>query len=712
MSKLKYSRSSLAAALRSGGIGSGDTVLVHLDLAALGDAEGAPTTASRNALVREALFEVVGPEGTVLVPTYSFSFCRQEDFDPDTTPAVCGAWNPAVDFPEEFRKLPGAVRSRDPIHSVAGVGPRAAELLENVPGTCFGTGSVFHRLHLAGAKILTLGLGLDEATYRHHVEERVGLPYRFRKLFTGKVKENGTFRKMGWVYYVRILADNATPDGSRLASLAEEEGICRVADVGAGRIRVVTCRDFDDLTERTLRRDPWFTARGPAADPIELEKARVGARPLAVPPLAPDATAKEIVDALWLLPRDIVSDGFDAALSALGAMAPMTVHEYPSGLEAGTWIVPEKWTCHEAYLETLDGRRLFSTEEHALHVVSYSLPFEGVVSREELLGHLHVHRSHPDAVPFVFKYYERDWGLCCSRRLRDSLTDEKYRVVIRTDFSYGTLKVGEVVARGATDRTFILCAHLCHPQQAADDMGGVAVGMKVMQALQRRKDLRFTYKYHILPETIGTVAYLHQNTALVPRMAGGLFLEMLGLSNPHSLQLSMKADTPLDRCLSTALREKDPQGRIGAYRNVVCNDERQYNGPGYRVPMLSLSRLAATATPGYSYPEYHSSLDVASILTEKSLAESVELVLYLIQALEDDVVPLNEYKGEAFCSRYGIFFDQITHTKAHEALFGVMDLIDGTRSVSEIAVARGIPIPTVKATVDELRRHGLVTLLP
>ena len=277
MSTLRYSRSSLAAALRSGGIGSGDTVLVHLDLAALGDAEGAPTPESRNALVRDALFDAAGPEGTILVPTYSFSFCRREDFDPETTPAVPGAWNPAVDFSEEFRKLPGAVRSRDPIHSVAGVGPRAQELLENVPGTCFGAGSVFHRLLLAGAKICTIGLGLDEATSRHHVEERVGVPYRFKKLFTGKVKENGTFRKMGWVYYVRILADNAFPDGSRLASLAEEEGICRPVPVGAGRVRVVSCRAFDDLTERALRRDPWFTARGPAGDPIELEKARVGA---------------------------------------------------------------------------------------------------------------------------------------------------------------------------------------------------------------------------------------------------------------------------------------------------------------------------------------------------------------------------------------------------------------------------------------------------
>ena len=197
MSKLSYSRSSFDDALRQAGVRPGDTLFVHVDLAALGDAEGATAAAARNALVREALFDAVGPEGTILVPTYTFSFCRGEKFDPETTTTAGGPWSPTADFLEEFRQLPRAVRSRDPIHSVAGVGPRAKELLESVPPTCFGEGSVFHRLLVAGAKICTIGLGLEEATFRHHVEERVGVPYRFKKLFTGRLKTNGECEKQG-----------------------------------------------------------------------------------------------------------------------------------------------------------------------------------------------------------------------------------------------------------------------------------------------------------------------------------------------------------------------------------------------------------------------------------------------------------------------------------------------------------------------------------
>ena len=99
----------------------------------------------------------------------------------------------------------------------------------------------------------------------------------------------------------------------------------------------------------------------------------------------------DLIRELWFLRRDIVSNGFDRALQRLAQEVPMTIHEYPTGEPCWTWRVPEKWTCDEAYLETLDGKRLLDYAEHPLHVVSYSLPFEGVVTREELLPHLHVH---------------------------------------------------------------------------------------------------------------------------------------------------------------------------------------------------------------------------------------------------------------------------------------------------------------------------------
>jgi aminopeptidase-like protein/aminoglycoside N3'-acetyltransferase len=696
----------LIHALRDVGLATGDTVFVHVSLEALGvDRDTAPEHRARS--VVDALREVVGPEGSLLLPTYTFSFCRQELYDVQETPTQGGPWSRSAEVLEYFRRLPGVVRSRDPIHSVAGLGPAASALLSGLPPTCFGPGSLYDRLRAAGAKICLLGPPLEEAVFRHHVEELVGVPFRFHKLFTGRIRDRGVTRQEGWLYYVRIMAPNGFPDGRRLEELARDAGVCRASRVGTGEVLAVECPAFFDFTAEQLRRDRWLTARGPAGDPVRLEDERVGSSPPAVR-LPREATMGEMIQALWRLPRDIVSDGYDAALAALATQVPMTIHAYPTGLECWTWIVPEKWTCHEAYLETLDGRRLFSYADNPLHVVSYSLPFAGEVGREELFRHLHVHPQLPDAVPFVFKYYQRDWGLCCSRELRDGLTDQRYRVVIRSDFSYGTLKVGEVVVPGRSPDTIVLCAHLCHPGMVNDDLTGVVVGIDVMRRLLEGPTPRFTYQFLIVPETIGSVAHLSQHPELLPRLKGGLFLEMLGREHSHALQLSFDGRSAVDRCFGEVLRRHSPAGWTTPFRTLAGNDERQFNAPGVRVPMLALTRQLPPADPDFPYREYHSSRDVPDLVPAGSLEASRDLVLRMLRTLDADRVPRNRFQGEVFCSRYGIHVDPFENPEGNQALFDIMFLIDGTRSVGDIAETCGISFEAVQGTVEELRRQGLV----
>lgn len=701
-----YTSADLIRGLEAIGIGKGDTLFVHVCLDRLGQPKACAGEAETNQFLLDALQTVVGAEGTILVPTYTFSFCRQEVFDIDNSPTAGGPWSTSAHFLEFFRNLPGVVRSADPIHSVAGLGPKAAALLGDVPNTCFGTDSVFARLLKADGKICNIGVELEEATFRHHAEEMAGVPFRFKKLFTGHIRQSGKLRKTGWVYNVRVLADNGYPEGTRLERKAIAAGVCRVARVGCGELKAVDSRAYFDLTVRELAEDPWLTAKGPATDLVRAEDQRIGSPRFEVN-LPADASMPEMMDALWHLPRDIMSAGYDAALDALATQAPMTVHEYATGTECWSWIVPEKWTCHEACLETLDGRRLFSYADNPLHVVSYSLPFDGIVTREELLRHLHVHPKIAEAIPFIFKYYERDWGLCCSKTLRDSLTDERYRVRIKTDFSYGTLKIGEVLIPGRSDECIVLCAHLCHPHQANDDLTGVLVGMKVARELLKRRDLRYTYRYLIVPETIGSIAYLNDHENLIPKIKGGLFLEMLGLNYPHGLQLSFQADTELDQCFRLALKRRDYHGWTGPFRSVIGNDERQFNGPGVRIPFLSLSRVLPPSSPDWPYREYHSSFDNPALVSMANMEESAALVLEMIDTLESNIVPVNRFKGEPFCSRYGLHIDWYTNPEGNKALFDILDHVDGTRSIAEIAERCGVSFEAVKSVVDELRRLGL-----
>ncbi len=431
------------------------------------------------------------------------------------------------------------------------------------------------------------------------------------------------------------------------------------------------------------------------------------------------ASMMDLIHELWRLKRDIVSDDFDRALSRLAGELghfdiPVTIHAYPTGESCWTWRIPEKWTCHSAYLETLDGRRLIDYDDYPLHVVSYSLPFEGVVNREELLRHLHVHPSLPEAIPFVFKYYERDWGLCTTQILRDTLRDEAYRVIIHTTFEPGTLKVAEAVVEGKSDKIFVLVAHLCHPAMVNDDLTGVVVGLDVMRnlaSMSKQEKPYFNYHLLILPETIGSVAYLSHNETLIPRMSAGLFLEMLGNESPHALQRSFQPASQADLCLGTAFKELEPHGYQGLYRKVIDNDERQFNAPGVRVPMLSLSRVESPkASQRPPYPQYHSSLDTPAIVTQERLEASCRVVLGLIEAWENNLYVVNNFKGEVFCSGYGIWIDYRSNPDGHRRLFEIMERCDGEHTIADISTELNISFHSVWKIVSLLESKQLVWL--
>ena len=233
--KSEITKEGLLGALKSVGITKGETVFFHISLDKLGS-----LTPGTDQNPMEALFEClrdsVGETGTVLVPAYTFSFFRRESFDIANSPAHGGLWSTSSDFLEFFRERKDTVRSRDPILSVAGIGPNALELLSDVPNTCFGEGSIFQRLKDCGARICVIGGGLQCATFTRYVEEFAGVPFRFKKLFSGHIRHGSSNIKTGWIYNARILSKNARPNGERLDSLCRLSGKCRSMRIGNGEV--------------------------------------------------------------------------------------------------------------------------------------------------------------------------------------------------------------------------------------------------------------------------------------------------------------------------------------------------------------------------------------------------------------------------------------------------------------------------------------------
>ncbi len=416
-------------------------------------------------------------------------------------------------------------------------------------------------------------------------------------------------------------------------------------------------------------------------------------------------TMRQFIDDLWFMRRDIVSDGFDRSLEYISQIIPLKIHKVASGSKCWTWRVPEKWSVNEAYIEDLHGHRLLDLKNHPLHIMSYSLPIDKVVTREELLRHLHTRPDRPGAIPFEFKYYERDWGLCLPHDWLGRFSEERYQVFIDSKFEHGHLKVGEHTIKGRSRETIAIIAHLCHPAMVNDDLSGVTVLVELAKELAKRKN-HFTYKFVLVPETVGSVAYLSRNEKLIPSLKYGIFLEMLGNDDIHALQLSRQGDTAIDRAARHVMKGAGQKFRLGGFREIVKNDEMVWNGPGVNIPTISVSR----AKPGFPhYPEYHTSDDDPSIISMERLEESKNIVLKMLNILERDYAPKRKFKGPIFLSRYGLWVDWRVNRKLSHALEKIMLNLEGDKSVFEIAEELDIDFDELLAYIDKFVAKGLAS---
>jgi aminoglycoside 3-N-acetyltransferase len=118
------------------------------------------------------LQDLLGPEGTLLMPTFPFVGSQlhyadtHDTFDTHRTPSRVGLAT------EVFRRMPGVIRSLHPTHPIAGWGQHARELLATHHlGTAFGRQSPLYKLCHQQGLVIGLGAGLSSFTILHVAEE-------------------------------------------------------------------------------------------------------------------------------------------------------------------------------------------------------------------------------------------------------------------------------------------------------------------------------------------------------------------------------------------------------------------------------------------------------------------------------------------------------------------------------------------------------------
>ncbi|WP_310550975.1 aminoglycoside N(3)-acetyltransferase [Paenibacillus glufosinatiresistens] len=236
---------------RACGLAEGQTVIAHASLSRLGFVVGGAET-----LIR-ALLTVLGPEGTLMIPSQTW-----KNLDPDTGvhgdlpaawrpiirehwPAYDPALTPAIGMgqaAEMLRTWPGAARSDHPARSFAAVGPKARHLtgghdLRNI----FGSGSPLDKLYQLGGHVLLIGVGHDKNTSLHLAETRAAYPSKRLVEESSAIMENGVRR---WVTYPTLEVNDS--DFTELGEAYEREQGPPIHRIGGAEVRFFEQRPFVD----------------------------------------------------------------------------------------------------------------------------------------------------------------------------------------------------------------------------------------------------------------------------------------------------------------------------------------------------------------------------------------------------------------------------------------------------------------------------------
>lgn len=251
----------------------------------------------------------------------------------------------------------------------------------------------------------------------------------------------------------------------------------------------------------------------------------------------------------------------------------------------------------------------------------------------------------------------------------------------------------------------LIACHVCHPSLANDSLSGVVLAAflaRHLAAAPRRQSYRILFA----PGTLGAIAWLCRNEAVVGRVTHGLVVTCVGDGGPFTYKRSRRGDAEIDRVVAHVLRHSGRAHRIRPF-SPYGGDERQFCSPGFNLPVGSLMR-----TPYGEFEEYHSSADDLTFAGAEPLAASLDVYAAVCAVIDRNATYVNlQPKGEPQLGRrglYGAIGGRMDDRRAELALLWVLNQSDGSQTLLDIAERAELPFDAVHHAASLLIRHGLL----
>jgi len=425
-----------------------------------------------------------------------------------------------------------------------------------------------------------------------------------------------------------------------------------------------------------------------------------------------------LFDNLFPICRSITGEGLRKSFSFISKYIPLDILSFKTGEKVLNWEIPKEWVMRDGWIKDESGEKILDFKDNNLHVINYSAPVDKILDLEELKPYIHTKPNLPDAIPYVTSYYKRRWGFCMEHSKYSQLKEGKYHAYIDSEFIDGELNVGHAIIKGEYDKEILISSYLCHPSMANNELSGPIVLAFLYNRIIKWKKRRFTYRFVLNPETIGSIAYLSRyGEDLVINMYSGMVLTTVGGNTTLSYKKTRRGNTPLDELVKHLFEKGIITGIIREFTPVYGSDERQYCSPGFNLPVGQFSRLVYG-----TYKEYHTSLDNKELMGIENLLKSIDEIEMILRVNEYNGYYINLFPyGEVKLDQYGLYPDMnapsnrgnssnnsVDGRKELNYILMILNYSDGEHTLLDIANKCNCPITNLISIVDKLKGKGLL----
>ena len=321
------------------------------------------------------------------------------------------------------------------------------------------------------------------------------------------------------------------------------------------------------------------------------------------------------------------------------------IKNFKSGEKFYDWKIPLEWKIKNAYIKDKLGLKIIDFKKNNLYVLNYSTPIKKRLNFLKLKKNIFTLKKSPSLIPYATSYYKRRWGFCMEyKKFKNFRNNQKFDVLIDSKHFKGKMDYAELVIKGKSKKTILICSYICHPSLANNELSGPLVLTALSKIL---KPSKYTIKLLLIPETIGAIAYIKKNlNFLRQNLVAGINISCVGDKGKFSLISSLSENTYADKISLRILKKRNFKKYSFLDRG---SNERQFGCQNLNLPFVTICRSRFG-----DYKQYHTSADNLKILSEKNLRESTILIRDIIYEIQKNRIFLKSTTCEPFLTKYNL----------------------------------------------------------